>query len=144
MIFVTVGTGSFDELVRAVDDLNLESVFYQIGCGSYMPRGDFERILNQEYFNECLRSASLVITHAGAGNIFNLLEMQTRFVAVPNFLRTDEHQSDICGFIESQRFGFVCWDLRGLSGVISKSMHSDIRSYHKTPFYGYSDIFAGL
>lgn len=140
MIFVTVGTGAFDELIVAADELPFSEVFYQIGLGRHIPKGEFARMLSQERFNRMLIESSLVITHAGAGNIFNLLEMQKRFVAVPNLFRTDQHQMDICKFIESNQFGFVCWDLTCLSSVIARSSRDYIRPYTKTAFYGFSEI----
>lgn len=100
MIFVTVGSSQFpfDRLLTAVDGLGLEEdVLVQHGpsavrprgarCVDYLPAPDLER---------AIRSARVVVTHAGVGSILLSLANGKRPVVVPRLRRlgetVDDHQ----------------------------------------------------
>ena len=87
----------FDELVKAVDMLVISGhdVRFQIGHGArYTPRNyAYDRYMKD--FDSVIEKSDLIITHAGAGNVFSILEMRKRVLVVPNLLRTDKHQSDL-------------------------------------------------
>jgi len=75
MIFVTVGTEQFpfNRLIRAVDELKSalqgESVFMQIGHTTHIPSFPHERFIPFGEFREKIRSARIVVSHAGAGTL---------------------------------------------------------------------------
>ncbi|KMS97943.1 hypothetical protein BVRB_4g097180 [Beta vulgaris subsp. vulgaris] len=112
VVFVTVGTTLFDALVRAVDAPEFKQDLYakgythlliQIGRGSYIPTrstGD-DGSLAVEYFTfsssiaESLRSASLVISHAGSGSIFETLRLRKPLIVVVNEDLMDNHQAEL-------------------------------------------------
>ena len=93
-VFVTVGTTSFDALVEALDNpavVNIlrargyNSLTMQIGRGTYRPR----RVRTRPGFrvdifdfrpslDEAMRAASLVVSHAGAGSVFEALDARPR------------------------------------------------------------------
>ncbi|CAB4315574.1 unnamed protein product [Prunus armeniaca] len=85
-VFVTVGTTSFDALIRAVDTQESEG-------------GD--ETLAVEYFTfsssiaDHLRAASLVISHAGSGSIFETLRHGKPLIVVVNEDLMDNHQSEL-------------------------------------------------
>lgn len=67
-VFVTVGMGPFpfDRLVAAADELNGRyDVLAQIGTSSVVPRCPHVRYLHAAEFDERLRDADVVVTHAG-------------------------------------------------------------------------------
>ena len=79
MIFVTVGTQfPFDRLIRYVDEWvgqHAANGIAQTAEGEYQPqhlRG--EAFMPAETFNQHLQAASLIISHAGMGNIITALE----------------------------------------------------------------------
>ncbi|CAN6571334.1 unnamed protein product [Malus baccata var. baccata] len=111
-VFVTVGTTSFDALVRAVDTHEVKEellkrgytrLLIQMGRGSYIPTkaegGD--EPLAVDYFTfsssiaEHLRAASLVISHAGSGSIFETLRLGKPLIVVVNEDLMDNHQSEL-------------------------------------------------
>lgn len=101
MIFLTVGTQfPFDRLVKAVDDvfdkgLIGEEIFAQIGESTYWPR-NFESVsfLDKRIFDERLRSASSVISHAGMGIITLALENNKPLLVMPRLKKYGEVVND--------------------------------------------------
>ncbi|KAJ4830822.1 hypothetical protein Tsubulata_044492 [Turnera subulata] len=112
MVFVTVGTTLFDALVRAVDTNEVKQELFrrgythlliQMGKGSYTPtksEGE-DGSLAVDYFTfsssiaDHLRSASLVISHAGSGSIFETLRLGKPLIVVVNEDLMDNHQSEL-------------------------------------------------
>ncbi|KAM7472781.1 hypothetical protein LguiA_010964 [Lonicera macranthoides] len=111
-VFVTVGTTSFDALVRAVDTCEVKEelskrgyshLLIQMGHGSYVPTKSSREdgSLSVEYFAfsssiaDSLRSASLVISHAGSGSIFETLRLGKPLIVVVNEDLMDNHQSEL-------------------------------------------------
>ena len=101
MIFLTVGTQfPFDRLVRAVDEafdngLVGEEVFAQIGETSYRPR-NFESVasLGKKVFDERLKQASSIISHAGIGTITMALDNHKPLLVMPRLKKYGEIVSD--------------------------------------------------
>ena len=84
MIFVTVGTqGQFDRLIQTVDEWagarGKMDVFAQTGPSNYQASYiHAERFISPNEFRERVKSASLVIAHAGMGSIITALELGKR------------------------------------------------------------------
>ncbi|WOK98029.1 UDP-N-acetylglucosamine transferase subunit [Canna indica] len=112
MVFVTVGTTCFDALVKAVDSQQVKEeltnkgytdILIQMGRGSYVPskvtREDGS--LTVDYFTfspsiaDYLKSASLIISHAGSGSIFETLRLGKPLIVVVNEDLMDNHQSEL-------------------------------------------------
>lgn len=101
MIFLTVGTQfPFDRLIRAIDEafdngLVGEEVFAQTGETSYKPR-NFESVasLGKKVFDERLKQASSVISHAGVGTIITALDNNKPLLAMPRLKRFGEVVND--------------------------------------------------
>ncbi|KAK9165729.1 hypothetical protein Scep_000920 [Stephania cephalantha] len=112
VVFVTVGTTCFDSLVRAVDAPEIKqdllnrgytALLIQMGRGSYIPTkcGGEDGGLAVDYFTfsssiaQHLKSASLVISHAGSGSIFETLRLGKPLIVVVNEGLMDNHQSEL-------------------------------------------------
>ncbi len=61
--------------------------------------------------------AGLVISHAGAGSIFEALRAGKRLIAVPNRDLMDDHQADLCAHLESSGYIEVA-DVDGLEDAV--------------------------
>ena len=112
-ILVTVGTGSFDALVEKCvsyfQNLDEHNIIYQVGNSTQsFGQNELDILPN---FDKILASSDLVITHAGAGTIFKLLERKKRFLVVPNLTRSDSHQLDIASWLQSNKLCEVCDNL---------------------------------
>lgn len=96
MIFATVGTTHFDDLIRTLDALKEAGsvdadVVCQIGSGKYEPRF-CEHFKFQPSIDKWIEDADLVICHGGA-TVMSLLQRNKRFVAIANTALADDHQS---------------------------------------------------
>ncbi|KAL6989656.1 N-acetylglucosaminyldiphosphodolichol N-acetylglucosaminyltransferase [Sarracenia purpurea var. burkii] len=112
IVFVTVGTTCFDALVRVMDTMEVKKellnkgythLLIQMGRGSYIPTKSSgeDGCLVVDYFTfsssiaDNLRSASLVISHAGSGSIFETLKLGKPLIVVVNEDLMDNHQSEL-------------------------------------------------
>ena len=123
-VFATVGTTSFDALVEALDSPSVQdalasaghaSLTIQVGRGAYRPsRGARSRPgFAVDHFDfrpsldEAMRGASLVISHAGAGSIFEALALRVPLLVVVNETLMDNHQVELAK--ELERRGHLRW-----------------------------------
>lgn len=89
MIFVTVGGQMpFDRLIRAVDDWAGQSgcrdVFAQIGDSRLRPLHiEWTSFLQPPEFTQRVRSARLIVAHAGMGSILTALEYGKPILVLP-------------------------------------------------------------
>jgi UDP-N-acetylglucosamine transferase subunit ALG13 len=100
VIFVTAGSADpFDRLIRAVDEWagrrGRTDVFAQIGNSSYKPRHiEAVQFLSPSEFRERVRTASLIVAHAGMGSIITALEAGKPIMVMPKRARLGEHRND--------------------------------------------------
>ncbi len=100
MIFVTVGTQlAFDRLIEAVDswagEHPGETVFAQIGPGQYKPRNcTFADFVPPDKANDLIRTADLIISHAGMGSILTALKYQKPILVLPRKASLGEHRNE--------------------------------------------------
>ncbi len=99
MIFVAVGTQfPFDRLIRCVDEWAAEHAVpahAQIADGKYIPQhASWERFMTTEAFNAHLNEATLMISHAGMGNIITALENGKPIIVMNRQHKLGEHRND--------------------------------------------------
>ena len=149
MIFVTVGTTYFDELVMEVDRLCRAGViadrcYMQIGSGKYIPQhADWVRYLDG--LRDVEEQADLVICHGGVGSVFELLELNKQFIAAPNRQVKDDHQADLLRALESEGWCNCCWALSQLEDLLKRQR--PCKPYPKDPVLArhlWSELFPDL
>lgn len=145
-IFVTVGTTKFDSLIGAVDKVaknDGNTYIYQIANGEYKPLFG-----NYFTFTKCIdkyySQADVVITHAGAGSIYTLLERRKKIIIVPNLDRVDKHQSDISEFMEKGQYAKVCNDLDSIEQLIKGIGSFNPNQFLKIDFFKEKEIASFL
>ena len=100
MIFVSVGSMlPFDRLIRQMDEWAAAHpdvpCFAQIGAGSYTPSNmPWVRILKASEFVERVKQSSLLVSHAGTGNVLSAAEYGRPIVIVPRYADAQEHTTD--------------------------------------------------
>lgn len=122
MIFVTVGSAApFDSLIEKIDGLVgagvLVDVVAQIGNGTYTPKNikwfRFEKDLT-DYFS----SANLVIAHAGAGTIFEILKLKGKVIAIPNPTTVQSKNIDFVFKLSEDGYILKCLEIDRLEETI--------------------------
>jgi beta-1,4-N-acetylglucosaminyltransferase len=143
MIFVTVGSIQFDDLVRRIDDQVRtgrirEKVVIQIGNGSYEPAScEFFRTapgLDSYYAN-----AALVIGHGGTGTTLEVLEKGLRLISVSNPGMIDNHQDEFLEALASRGFVTYCKDHERLPELIETLL-----ARPPPPAVNVSEFFGGV
>ena len=101
MIFLTVGTlFPFDRLVRAVDKVAPkcflgEEVIAQVGNGRARCRNiKCVEVMEKDEFDEYIKNASCLISHAGIGSITMALNCGKPLLVMPRLKRYGEHVND--------------------------------------------------
>ncbi|OQR90742.1 UDP-N-acetylglucosamine transferase subunit [Thraustotheca clavata] len=141
-VFVTVGTTLFDELVAAVDSLavyeallakGFTSIIFQIGRGTYEPKHappalamSFYRY-NTEYKRD-IAATSLVISHAGAGTIMDVLNQHKHLIVVPNTKLMDNHQTELATAL-AERKHLLETTIQALPALVKAMDWTDIVPY---------------
>ncbi len=142
MIFVTVGTTPFDSLIKYLDNLETkEDIVLQISKdATYIPKHKkyFEFVEN---INDYYEKASLIITHAGAGSIYNLLEKKKKIIIVPNTDRLDNHQLDISDYMNKKNYAISCTKLNTLQNIIENIDKIEFLPYDKEEFFKQKEIY---
>lgn len=141
-LFVTVGTTRFDSLVKrvALDPFfRSNECVLQVGPGGLHPEG-FEVFEFTDRIEEYYISADVVITHAGAGSIYQLLELKKPMVIVPNTERVDPHQYDISTIMQTNGYAFSVIDLDTLSEAVLKASRTTFRVFERDVFFAGEDI----
>lgn len=140
-VFVTVGTTAFDELFEELASNDFPDSNFTCQTASDMP---FSNKLNCFKFTENIEKyiehADLVICHAGAGTVYQLLEMKKKIIVVPNLIRVDKHQDDLASFVEKNDYGICCRDLKLLKKLILKSAEYIPNKYEKVNFFKGKEI----
>lgn len=135
-ILTTVGSGDFDDLVRAMDRLAPtltaagDTVLLQIGEGHYVPQHAswfrFEPSLEPH-----IAQADLVVAHGGLGVTIEVLQQGKRLVSVSNPDRYDAHQGDLLGVLAQRGHLIWCRDLAFLADAITQARTTDFVPYHE-------------
>ncbi|MCV2883272.1 hypothetical protein OE749_01005 [Aestuariibacter sp. AA17] len=139
MIFVTVGTTCFDELIGYMDVLAKHyehQIILQTGPSTYIPSNasyfDFTNDIEAMY-----DKADIIVSHAGAGSTYKLLELEKPLILVPNLERVDKHQSDIATFMENNRHALVAWEYVQIPKMIDKIVQNTVvlKPFKKKAFF---------
>jgi beta-1,4-N-acetylglucosaminyltransferase len=138
-IFVTVGTTSFDSLIRFIDEeLRNEGyeIIFQISEGKYIPK-NFEYFNFSEDIDFYYKNCDVVITHAGAGSVYRLLELKKKIIIIPNMERVDKHQIEIAEYMKEKGHALMCSDINELRLAIGGIMGVELEEFKKEDFFSH-------
>jgi beta-1,4-N-acetylglucosaminyltransferase len=141
-IFVTVGTTSFDSLIKFIDEKfhkNKYEIIFQISEGKYIPK-NFEYFTFSENIDFYYENCDVVITHAGAGSIYRLLELKKKIIIIPNIERVDKHQIEIAEYMKENKYALMCSNIKELNLSIDNIMNVELKSFQKEEFFVHSQI----
>ena len=134
-IFVTVGTGKFETLVKEIDSIApklKDKIIIQIGSGKYIPKNCkwFRFAPNLQKF---YKENDLMIGHGGPGTVFEILDTGKRFIACANTDRTDKmHQVEFLRAISKETKGLIyCSKINEISKDIQSAKKIKFAKYKK-------------
>eukprot|EP00002_Diphylleia_rotans_P008888 TRINITY_DN18869_c0_g1_i1.p1 TRINITY_DN18869_c0_g1~~TRINITY_DN18869_c0_g1_i1.p1 ORF type:complete len:165 (-),score=32.01 TRINITY_DN18869_c0_g1_i1:116-610(-) len=118
-VLVTVGSTSFDALIKKVNDprfgeilssQGLTRISIQYGRGSEEPRWRCDAMECKAFrftpsLQSELESADLIVSHAGAGTVLEALALGKRLIVVVNDELMDNHQIELA--LQMQRDGHL-------------------------------------
>jgi len=135
VIFVTVGTSAFDQLVEKFDKLAPslnDQVLVQIGHGRYIPE-------NCRYFRYApsldpyYDEADVVVAHGGLGTTIEVLRKGKKLISVENTTCVDDHQLDILRLFAEKGYMVWCRDLDELPSLLERVPDMSFRPYVTPP-----------
>lgn len=135
MIFVTVGSlGKFDELIIKVDELVkkgkiLDKTIIQLGNSSFIPKHcDWFRFENE--ITDYYKKAKFVISHEGAGTLFELLRLKKKVISVTNKNTVDN--PDIVKVLSLKKHLLHCKKINDLEKYIDEIINVRLLEYQPT------------
>jgi UDP-N-acetylglucosamine transferase subunit ALG13 len=130
MIFVTVGTHyqEFERLVKKMDEIAAkidEKVIMQIGYTNYEPKNArWFKFLSYDEINTFYRKSNLIISHAGAGTLLDILNLKKPSIIVPRLKKYGEHiddqQIELGEALERSKKVIMLRDIENLEETINK------------------------
>lgn len=143
-ILVTVGTTAFDELIKTIDELfegdKTVSIIAQISSSSNYTPQHFKSFQFSQDFQSYVDAADLIVTHAGAGSVYSMLENNKKLIVVPNLTRADNHQLELAKYVQDNNFAISCFDLAEIRDCISKAKDIRFEPYRCEKFFGHGII----
>ncbi|CAD5121344.1 DgyrCDS9867 [Dimorphilus gyrociliatus] len=142
LAFVTVGTTSFNDLIRevcsdqclkALKKRGFKKLLLQIGRGTFIP-DTTSKILDVEYYKyknkiiEDINKADLVISHAGAGTSLEVLTAKKHLLVVVNDNLMNNHQLELADQLQKEGFCYYT-NCQNLAEYLSTINLSDLKPY---------------
>lgn len=137
MIFATIGTTEpFDRLLRALDAVRDEELVVQ--CGDSVARPAHATCVDYVTFDELsayMRTARVVISHAGVGTIMAALAAGKRPIVVPRLAGFDEavddHQVELARRLDSRQLVTIVEDPSTLAEAVRTASPTNALDHSK-------------
>ena len=130
MIFVTVGTHyhGFERLVKKMDEIAAkidEEVIMQIGYADYEPKNArWFKFLNYDEITTFYRKANLIVSHAGAGTLLDILNLDKPCIIVPRLKKygeiSDDRQIELAKALEGRKRGIIVYNVSDIGTEMFK------------------------
>jgi beta-1,4-N-acetylglucosaminyltransferase len=147
MIFVTLGANPhpFTRLAKKMDEMVgngeiKEEIIMQLGTTSYKLANikKFRRFYNTgAEYERILNDCSLIISHAGLGNIMKAQKYRKPIIVVPRQKKynehIDDHQSEIARYMEKRGMCIAVYDLKNLKEKIIEARRMKLKYVRSAP-----------
>lgn len=139
LIFVSVGTASFDRLIKMMDEIAErlpDKILMQTGNSEYQPKhAEFFKFINHDEMLKVIRRSSIFVTHAGAGNISSGLDLNTPMIVVPRRKKegevADDHQMELSRKLARENLLIVAETSKELEEAIELNRRRSAGSHPK-------------
>ena len=122
-VFITVGTTPFDDLMQYCDEnIDHDRFKLQAQVSDYATYDihNYKSFLYTDNIQSYYDWADVIISHAGAGSFYQLMEQKKNVVFVPNSNLKDKHQNDLCKYAEINNYAFVLRKYTDLTELLDK------------------------
>ena len=75
--------------------------------------------------------ADVVISHAGAGTFYQLMEMGKKVILIPNNTLKDGHQNDICNYANNNNYAYILHDFEEIENILKQIKVHTFDTYNK-------------
>lgn len=140
-IFVTVGTTPYNTLFQHLSVIHSNN--WHFDCQTADASLTYPNLHCFDYTNDWqshVDQADLIITHAGAGSVYKLLERQKKIIVIPNLERIDHHQLDLASYVAKNGYALVCDSLANIEQVITEAEQFKPAHYQKVDFFKGDEI----
>ncbi|MFD0766876.1 glycosyltransferase [Mucilaginibacter lutimaris] len=154
MIFVTTGTQEpFDRLLKAVDVIasKLNNVPFHVQAFSKNYKATHVKIsefMTPDDFDQNIKNATLIISHAGMGTIISALVKAKPIVIMPRLLKYNEHRNEhqlaTAKKLDDLKFVHVAYDEDELIAKILEIWPDKIESLHQVGEQASTELLASL
>ena len=132
MIFVTVGTTTFNPLIKKIDELVArekinDTIIAQISYGNYIPK-HIQWFRFDPHLEKYFKSANTVITAGGAGTLFELCKSGKKVIATMS--SENVWNPDIVQKLSKDKHILWCKNLEELENLIKKSKNFKFKKYY--------------
>lgn len=144
MVLITLGTQdkSFQRLLEEVDRLIekgviKDKVVVQAGSTKYKsPHMEIFDLIDSDTFNDLIKKANYVITHAGVGTILSSILAGKKVIAVPRLKKykehVNDHQLEIIKAFSKDKYIIGIEDVSSLENAIKKLKSFKPAKYQET------------
>lgn len=154
MIFVTTGTQEpFDRLVKAIDEiaLKLPDVTFKVQAFTDKYTAVNIRVsdfISPEEFDQNIKNAKLIISHAGMGSIIAALVNSKPIVIMPRLLSNREHRNEhqlaTARKLDALGYVHVAYDEQALIDKVLQIWPDDLNSLHNVGKVASSELLNSL
>lgn len=131
MIFIISGW-FFEELIKEMDEIALrlkEPIIAQIGNGKYIPK-NMKWFRFHASFYPYYKKSDIVISHYGAGTIFEVLRLGKKLICIENPEMI--HNPDIVDKLSEDGYLMKCTETKNLENCIKRARKFKFKKY-KSP-----------
>jgi len=154
MIFVTTGTQEpFDRLVKVADDIAalLPGVNFKVQAfkSQYEPSNiEIITFMTPVEFEENLKNARLIISHAGMGTIISALVSQKPIIVMPRLLKFKEHRNEhqlaTARKLDELKYIDVAYDEKELMEKVLEMWPDKLRCLHQVGKFASGSLINSL
>ncbi len=154
MIFVTIGSQlPFDRMIQAVDEIaplfpGKEFIAQAFGLQYKVKNIQTLEFISPVEFNDYIRNAELVISHAGTGTILSVGELGKPLIVFPRLGKLKEtrnnHQVDTCVMLEKSAGLNVAYDKQQLQQQLEAFFRGELKPMEKISPYASTQLLTSL
>ena len=137
-VLFTNGTTKFIEPLYWLNSLKDHKVLQNLEVQCYDYNNETPELNVVKFITDLdYNNYDLIISHAGAGSIYSVLELRRPLIVIPDMIRIDKHQTEMARFVTESNYAEVAYNCYDLKLLLNKFMNTGFNNnlyYNKTSF----------